>query len=149
MARKRNNPTTKKLPAKSGVGLQTPPKSATYKPGMSVNAAVSTVSQRIRESGLLNLASVAVKQEMEKPNTFRKSRIGSMTDMSISPSVSGRTVESAVKSLETIRSRALRESALYQTLKPPEDRQTCKARPEKTSGNGGSRPFVPWCDRKS
>lgn len=29
------------------------------------------------------------------------------------------------------------------------ERLTCKARPENSKGNGGSRPFVPWCDRKS
>lgn len=30
----------------------------------------------------------------------------------------------------------------------PLEPATCKARPEKTKGNGGSRPFVPWCSRK-
>lgn len=28
------------------------------------------------------------------------------------------------------------------------DDRTCKSRPSRTSGSGGSRPFVPWCSHK-
>lgn len=27
-------------------------------------------------------------------------------------------------------------------------RKVCKSRPERSSGSGNGRPFVPWCDRK-
>jgi len=29
-----------------------------------------------------------------------------------------------------------------------DDAITCKSRPTNTKSNGGSRPYVPWCDRK-
>lgn len=37
-------------------------------------------------------------------------------------------------------------------LEKPEDRQTCKSRPDDTrrkGSGGGSRPFVPWCSKRS
>lgn len=32
--------------------------------------------------------------------------------------------------------------------RPLPDAPTCKARPERSKGNGGSRAFVPWCNRR-
>lgn len=37
-------------------------------------------------------------------------------------------------------------------LEKPEDRQTCKSRPDdsrRKGSGGGSRPFVPWCSKRS
>ena len=33
-------------------------------------------------------------------------------------------------------------------IKPREQASTCKPRPDGNSGSGGSRAYVPWCDRK-
>lgn len=41
----------------------------------------------------------------------------------------------------------LQDKRPSETRKEPV-REHCKQRPTKTKGNGGSRSFVPWCDRK-
>ena len=33
------------------------------------------------------------------------------------------------------------------TMREPLPDRTCKARPASSRGSGGSRPFVPWCDK--
>lgn len=68
----------------------------------------------------------------------RRSEPGSR-DKVLSPSV---VSNSAI--VETTSRRKVKNSP--DTLRDP---SKCKARPPSSSGGGGSRPFVPWCDRKS
>ena len=59
---------------------------------------------------------------------------------------------SAHRSVTSVTPRKVADKpAQYDPILKPEDRSTCKARPseqQSKGGDGGSRPFVPWCDRK-
>lgn len=45
--------------------------------------------------------------------------------------------------------KALRDEAREPLNMRDRDDETCKGRPSSSRGSGGSRPFVPWCSRKS
>jgi hypothetical protein len=92
------------------------------------------------------MASLSISTKLDKPSS-RLQQVSTASQTAKRPA--------AGVSIPTVKTEAVKIKGELSPdrLKPsleqmPDDRATCKARPEKTSGSGGARPFVPWCDRK-